>query len=392
MLKGDVVQALRSSRAVRLSGLTLGAAALAATGLLAGGNNPSQRPATSTAVSTAATAADSSASAAGTRHVTPRAAVGGSGHEAGRLPVAGALPAPDVAGATRRAGPLHGVHRYLRTRQGVAQVALFNKATGRTYLLSGGPDTQYTASIVKADIMALWLWRYQSRTGTVPDNMPYSIRYLLQNMITMSDNVAATSLFYFSGGCTTLTLFNTLIPTRHTSVGCETPTYYGWGNTTTTAADQAAIVRTLAYRNGTLEPDAREYGLHLMESVEPTQRWGIACGPWGTTCAPPDYAPPDPDVSVALKNGWKFLPTCAKQDDSCPWQVNSIGWVRGKGRNYVLAVLTTDDPAGPGTAGLDYGIGTIQGVSQRIWANLAAGPRPLDRRHRALSQRSTTRR
>ena len=68
--------------------------------------------------------------------------------------------------------------------------------------------------------------------------MPYSIRYLLQNMITMSDNVAATSLFYFSGGCTTLTLFNTLIPARHTRVGCETPTYYGWGNTTTTAADQ----------------------------------------------------------------------------------------------------------------------------------------------------------
>ena len=47
-------------------------------------------------------------------------------------------------------------------------------------------------------------------------------------MITMSDNVAATSLFYFSGGCSTLTLFNTLIPTRHTRVGCETPTYYGW--------------------------------------------------------------------------------------------------------------------------------------------------------------------
>jgi hypothetical protein len=28
--------------------------------------------------------------------------------------------------------------------------------------------------------------------------MPYSITYLLQNMITMSGNVAATSLFYFS--------------------------------------------------------------------------------------------------------------------------------------------------------------------------------------------------
>ena len=99
--------------------------------------------------------------------------------------------------------------------------------------------------------------------------MPYSIKYLLQNMITMSGNVAATSLFYFSGGCTTLTHFNTLIPTRHTKVGCETPAYYGRGNTTTTAADQVRIVRTLAHPNHTLTPDARDYGLHLMERVCP---------------------------------------------------------------------------------------------------------------------------
>ena len=125
-----MVQALRSSRAVRLSGLTLGAAALAATGLLAAGS-PGQGPYARATARTAARAA---------------------------------------ARAAHRAGPLHGVRRYLRTRQGVAQVALFNKITGRTYPLSGGPDTQYTASVVKADIMALWLWRYQSRTGTVPDN------------------------------------------------------------------------------------------------------------------------------------------------------------------------------------------------------------------------------
>ena len=356
-----MVQTVRSSRIVRLSGLALGVGALAAAGLLVGGH-PGQAPPAGAAILTA-----------GTRHLT---AAGGTRQEAASLPVAGALPVKDVSGTTLRARPLRGIRRYLRTRQGVAQVALFNKLTGRTYLLSGGPDTQYTASIVKADIMGLWLRRYQSRPGTIPGNMPYSITYLLQNMITMSDNVAATSLFYFSGGCTTLTLFNTLIPTRHTQVGCETPTYYGWGNTTTTAADQVAIVRTLAYRNRTLARDARKYGLHLMESVEPAQRWGITCGPWGTRCAAPDYATPDPDVTVALKNGWKYVPTCAKQDDTCPWQVNSIGWVRGKGRNYVLAVLTTDDPAGPGTAGFDYGISTIQGVSQRIWAN-------LDRRHRA---------
>jgi beta-lactamase class A len=267
-------------------------------------------------------------------------------------------------------GPLAGVGRYLRSRAGVVQVALFDHATGRTYLRSDGRATQYTASIVKADILASWLRRYQSRPGTIPASIPYSVTYLMQNMITMSDNAAATGLFYFDGGCTALTRFNTRIPTRDTAVGCQTPTYYGWGNTTTTAADQAAIVKTLAYRNGVLTPAARAYGLHLMESVTPAQRWGVTCGPWGSDCAAPDYAHPVPGVTVALKNGWKFVPSCAAQDESCPWQVNSIGWVRGDGRDYALAVLTTDDPAGPGTAGFDYGIATTQGVSRLVWDDL----------------------
>jgi Beta-lactamase enzyme family len=288
-------------------------------------------------------------------------------------------PAPAASAPSRpasRAGtavPPAGVRRYLRSRTGVAQVALFDQATGRTYLVSDGTATQYTASIVKADILASWLRRYQSRPGTIPATIPYSVRYLMQNMITMSDNAAATGLFYFGGGCTALTRFNTRIPTRGTDVGCQTPTYYGWGNTTTTAADQAAIVRLLAYRNRVLTPAARAYGLHLMESVIPTQRWGVTCGPWGTDCAAPDYAHPVPGVTVALKNGWKFVPTCTAQDESCPWQVNSIGWVSGEGRDYVLAVLTTGDPAGPGTTGFDYGIATTQGVSRLVWANLAPG-------------------
>lgn len=301
-----------------------------------------------------------------------------SGSRGGTLSAAAGLPpAVAVADTASWGDPLRGILDYLRTRKGVAQVALFDKITGRTYLVSDGTDTQYTASIVKADILARWLRRMQWRPGTIPASMPYSIKYLMQNMITLSDNVAATGLFYFGGGCARLTLFNGLIPTRDTKVGCQTPTYYGWGNTTTTAADQVRIVRTLAYRNRVLRPDARDYGLSLMESVTPTQRWGVSCGPWGTDCAAPDYAHPVPGVTVALKNGWKFVPTCTVQDDTCPWQVNSIGWVQGKGRDYALAVLTTDDPVGKGTFGFDYGIATIQGVSQRIWDNLAPPTRLL---------------
>ena len=287
------------------------------------------------------------------------------------LALAGGSSAEPARAAAVRGHPFVGMRAYLRSRAGVVQVALFNAVTGRTYLLSDGPDTQYTASIVKADILAYWLRRYQRKPGPIPADIPYSIRYLMTNMITVSDNVAATSLFYFGGGCAALTRFNTLIPTRDTVVGCQTPAYYGWGNTTTSAADQVAIVRRIAYPNRVLNDDAREYALQLMESVIPAQRWGVTCGPWGTSCDPHGGPQPVPGVTVALKNGWKFLPTCAAQDDSCPWQVNSIGWVRGEGRDYVLAVLTTKDPPGKDTYGLDYGITTIQGVSQRIWANLA---------------------
>ena len=130
-------------------------------------------------------------------------------------------------------------------------------------------------------------------------------------------------------------------------------------------------MRTFAYPNRLLPADARNYGLSLMESVVPAQRWGVSCGPWGTACAPPDYARPVPGVTVALKNGWKFVPACPQQDQTCPWQVNSIGWVHGKGRDYVLAVLTTNDPPVNGASGMDYGIGTIQGVSSIVWSNLA---------------------
>jgi Beta-lactamase enzyme family len=282
---------------------------------------------------------------------------------------ASSLPA-QVAG---RRNPLRGVCAYLAGRDGVVQVALFNRSNGTTYLLSNGDDTQYTASIVKADILALWLHNYQMSGTKIPDAIPYSIKYLMQLMIEMSDNAATTGLFYFAGGCSALTGLNDLIPLSHTTVGCETPSYYGWGNTTTTAADQVDLMKIYAYggRDDVIGSDARNYGLQLMENVDPTERWGISCGPWGTKCDPPDYAPRKPDVTVALKNGWKTLPTCTKPIKDCPWQVNSTGWVAGEGRNYALTVLTTDDPVGSGdTYGFTYGIDTIQGVSKLIWANL----------------------
>jgi hypothetical protein len=271
------------------------------------------------------------------------------------------------------AAPLQGICDYLNGREGVVQLALFDEKTGITYHLSNGDSTQYTASIVKVDILARWLHHLQKRKVAIPGGIHYSIRYLMQRMIENSDNAAATALFHFGGGCRALTRFNRLIPLDDTDVGCESDSYYGWGNTKTTAADQVKLLKVIAY--GTprrvLGDDARDFAHQLMTSVEPDQRFGVSCGPWGTSCAPPNYAQPVPGVDVALKNGWKTLPTCTDPIPQCPWQVNSTGWVQGKGRDYVLTVLTTRDPVlGGGLDGFNYGIDTIQNVSKLIWNNL----------------------
>ncbi len=292
-----------------------------------------------------------------------------------------------IAPAAALAGPLDGVREYLQTREGVVQVAVFDKATRTAHAVSTGSAPQYTASIQKVDILAGWLRRYEDVGTAIPRGIPYSVKYLMTDMITASSNDAATGLFFFGGGCTYFGRFNGLIGMPRTRVGCQTPTYYGWGNTTTSAPDQVRLMRMLAYGlyqqsrppKAVLGPRARNYALGLMRQVEPGQSWGITCGPWGTACDAPAYAQQVSGVHVARKNGWKPLPTCTATPAQCPWQVNSTGWVRGQGRDYVITVLTTRNPAGAGVAptvaeedspGFRYGIATVQGVSQMVWRNL----------------------
>ena len=88
-----------------------------------------------------------------------------------------------------------------------------------------------------------------------------------------------------------------------------------------------------------------------MEGEEADQLWGVSGGvPTGTT--------------VALKDGWDPL------GNGTTWQINSIGWVDGDGRNYLLAVLTNGDDSE------SYGIQTIEGVSAIVW-NACARRQPL---------------
>lgn len=76
---------------------------------------------------------------------------------------------------------------YLDTRQGVAQVALFDYKTHRSYLFSNGDNTQYAASVAKADILAMRLHHYDEHRTTISDGIPYSIKYPMAKRIENSD-------------------------------------------------------------------------------------------------------------------------------------------------------------------------------------------------------------
>jgi hypothetical protein len=82
-----------------------------------------------------------------------------------------------------------------------------------------------------------------------------------------------------------------------------------------------------------------------MEHVTPFEYWGAS-------------ASTPPGTTVALKNGW--LPWRSG------WAVNSIGWVEGSERDYLIAVLTSGSPNEA------YGIASISMVAAAAWA--ALGP------------------
>ncbi len=199
-----------------------------------------------------------------------------------------------------------------------------------------------TASIIKVDILETLL--HQSRGA-----LSYDARVTAEGMIDDSDNDDATDLWNAAGGGTGVAAYNRVAGLTQTS-----PNIAGyWGLTLTSAADQIKLLTELAYPSGVLTAGSRRYALSLMEHITPDQDWGVSGGvPHNAT--------------VALKNGW--LPT-----GEYGWEINSIGWVRGDRRDYLIAVLTANDP------GEEYGVETIEHISSVVFADL----RPCRARPRA---------
>lgn len=250
---------------------------------------------------------------------------------------------PSLSAQANPLGP--NVVQYLSSRTGTVLAAVEDLTTNQIWSIGQG-SPQAEASIVKLDILETLLEQRQSagQTLTTDDES------LTQSMVEDSDNDAATDLWDEVGSAPGIQAFNSEVGLEDTTpspcVVCAGFPWPGWGLTTTTPADQIALLREVVLPNSLLTPANRNYALQLLENVTPDQRWGVTGGV-------------PPEVTVALKNGW--LPLNNSDTD---WQINSIGWVSGAGRDYLLAVLTTGNPTE------SYGIETIDQLSSSVWQTM----------------------
>jgi len=245
-----------------------------------------------------------------------------------------------------RHDPLGAAASYVSSRAGVVLAAVYDLRTGQTWHLGQG-QPQDEASVVKLDVLETLLAE-RGRSGT---GLSASDRTLAEQMIEDSDNDAATSLWYEVGGASSIRSFNSTVGLADTTpslcVNCPGFPWPGWGLTTTTPGDQLALLRALVEPNSLLTSAERSYALSLMENVTPAQRWGVSGGV-------------PAQATVALKNGW--LPLDSSGND---WQINSVGWISGSGRDYLMAVLTTGNPTE------QYGIDTIDQLAAMVWNEMA---------------------
>jgi hypothetical protein len=218
---------------------------------------------------------------------------------------------------------------YLAARSGAAAIAVYDAGDGSTWASS---DTSFvSASVVKLAIIEglLFVAQQQHRDLTTQEQARAVA------MISSSDNDAASALWRYLGSAPGMKAILVALGATNT-----VPAPKGeWGLTTTTASDQVTLVRLVAYRNPILDDASRSVAADLLAGVVPAQRWGVSAGV-------------ATDASVRLKNGW--LPTATG------WVVNSVGYVTGGGTDYVVAVLTRDNPTE------DYGIRTVEGLSTML--------------------------
>jgi beta-lactamase class A len=212
---------------------------------------------------------------------------------------------------------------------GNVAVAVDDLSTGATAAYDGSTEF-VTASIVKVDILATLLYQLQQAGQSVGTDDQYQAQTMIEN----SDNDAASDLYAEVGGSQAIDDANQAFGLTQTTVG--TDGY--WGLTTTTAADQIQLLRTVFTSPSPLSPESQSYIQGLMSQVESDQQWGVP-------------AAADPGTPFMVKNGWLPNPT--------RWEINSIGEVVHDGQQLLIAVLSA------GNASEQAGISLVETVATK---------------------------
>ncbi len=194
--------------------------------------------------------------------------------------------------------------------------------------LVAGSGLYETASIVKVDILVALLVQ---RGGSLTTAQ----RSAAREMITESDNDAATLLFQAVGSASGLNATNATIGLVETIAG----TSGNWGLTRTTAADQVRLLRLVFQPSTLLSAASQAYVASLMTAVDDDQDWGVS-------------AAADDGTGYAIKDGW--LP----RSTTGLWDVTSIGSVQAGGHQLLVVVLVN------GTSTMAAGITTIENAAR----------------------------
>lgn len=271
----------------------------------------------------------------------------GAGQATGAQPATVAPSVSPAARASQATGPLGARARaYLAGRRGRVEAAVYDLSAGQQWSL-GQQAPQAESGVVRLEILEAMLNQRTSQRKV----LSLTEQELAPLMIEQSDDDAATTLWEDAGRDEGMRAFDRKAGLAHTSpsncLQCPGLSSPGWGLTRTTPQDQITLLRQLVKPSQVLDKNDQKYALYLLKNVTPSQRWGVAGGvPAG--------------VTLALANGWLPL-----RDGNSGWQVNSVGWASGDGRNYLMAVFSTGNPS------KQYGIQTLSHLGAMVWSALA---------------------
>ena len=208
-----------------------------------------------------------------------------------------------------------------------------------TVYTANGDELFHMASVVKVPIMLTVMNSAIQEDRALTD---YEIR-LMESMITLSDNDAATALWHDVGGAVAVETF-----LNSAGAGAIEMNSDHWGASFASAQEVASLLARLI-GGEILEEASRALAMDLMSGVDPFQRWGITSGL--------DEREPV-EATVGVKNGWY-----PAYDG---WWVNSVGFVLPSDDRpaYTIAILSDQ------WLTLDFGVQTIEVIAQMINAEL----------------------